>query len=103
MDANGEQRPPQVQAWLAFCLPILAWMSSVFAALFVRGAPAEVHFFLAAVEFGLLLGGLIFGIWALAKRGNSGMGIILPAGLGLVVSGGTILLVGVLIVAAAFG
>jgi hypothetical protein len=95
-----KQKPPYIQAWLALSLPLVAWFSQVFIASLLRHAGPVFHLFAAVMQFGLLVGGLVFGIWALAVRGRSGVGVIFPAAVGLAISIGTFLIIGLLFVAA---
>jgi hypothetical protein len=93
-------REQRLRAWLALACPLLAWLSQVVVALFVRRRPAEFYL-LAAVSQGLLLlAGLFFGIRALVTRGPGGASVVVPAVIGLLISAGTLLLIGALIVAA---
>ena len=95
-----KQKPPYIQAWLALWLPLLAWFSQAFAVALLRNAGPVIHLLAALMQFGMLVGGLAFGIWALAVRGRSGVGVILPAAIGLAISIGTFLIIGLFFVAA---
>lgn len=100
--SHPDHEPPRVQAWLALACPLLSWLSQVPVALFVRRAPAEVYLLAAGVQGLLLFGGLFFGIWALARRGRGDASVIVPAVIGLLISAGTLLLIGALILVKVF-
>lgn len=63
--------------------------------LFVRRAPAEVYLFFALAQLLLLAAGPVLGVYALVKRGNGGMGVIIPAVSGILISLGTLLWVAI--------
>ncbi len=94
----SEPAPPRAQARLALVLPGLAWLSQIIVALYIRGAAAEFYLLVAGLQGLLLLAGLPLGIWALVRRGRGGLGVVVPATLGLVLSAGTLLLIGLLAV-----
>jgi hypothetical protein len=84
-----------MQARLALALPVLSWLSQIIVALYVRGAPAEFYLLAAVTQGVLLVGGMLLGIWALFRRGRGGLAVVVPATLGLLLSVGTLLLIGI--------
>jgi hypothetical protein len=96
--AAPEHEPPHAQAWLALACPLLAWISQAYVALFVRGAAAEVYLLAMIVQGLLLAGGFSLGIAALARRGRGGASVVVPATIGLLISTGTLLLIGGLVI-----
>jgi hypothetical protein len=92
--SQSERKPPRAAARLALVLPVIAWLSQIIVALYIRGAPAQTNLLAAAVQGLLILGGLFLGIWALLTRGSGGLGVVIPATLGLMLSAGTLLLIG---------
>jgi hypothetical protein len=81
------------RAWIAAVLPVFAWISSVGGALWIQHAPAELYILLAAAELFCILGGLFMGIEAIAKRGQAGASVIIPATIGIVLSVGSLLFI----------
>ena len=88
------RQSPRALARLAVALPLLAWLSQIIVALYVHGAPAEFYLMAAAIQGFLILGGIVLGIWAIVCRGRGGRAVVIPATIGLVLSGGTLLLIG---------
>ena len=95
MDEHSPSDPKQLQrqARFALALPILAWLSQVGMALFVGRAAAEIHLLVAIIQGLLILRGFLLGVWVLAKRGNAGVTVIIPAVIGVILSAGTVLLI----------
>jgi drug/metabolite transporter (DMT)-like permease len=88
----ADHEPPRLQAWLALACAVLACLSYVYMDLFVRGAPEEVYLLVAGLQGLLIFGAVVFGIWALGKRGHGGVSLVVPAWMGLLLSAGAILL-----------
>lgn len=95
--APSDHKQLQKQARFAMALPILAWLSQVGMALFVGRAAAEIHLFAAVIQGLLILRGFLLGVWVLAKRGNAGATVVIPAAIGVILSVGTILLIAVVV------
>jgi hypothetical protein len=91
------------QARVGFALPLLAWFSQLFLATNARQVPAEGHLLAAIAQCVLLILGLMFAVSALDRRGRGETGVLIPAIIGLMISGGTLLLVVVMAFATMLG
>jgi hypothetical protein len=92
--ANGVGKGPRVLAKLGLILPIFAWLW--FGAIYLVEPPwAAQSFVMVVLVQGCLLaiGGLL-SILALALGTRGGARVIVPAVIGLVISGATVLLIG---------
>ena len=98
--APSERPLSLAPARLALVLPVLAWLSQLIVVLYIRGAPAAFYLMAAVVQGLLIVAGILLGMWALLRRGRGGLAVVLPAALGLVLSGGTLLLIGIVAILA---
>src|SRR5688500_17675309 len=97
----------QLKAHLSWFCPLASWLSQILFALLVPGTPSLRSYALLAVilQFGLLIAGLYFGakVVSLKRRGIAVEGPDYAAAIvGLVFSGGTVLLVLVLALSTSF-
>lgn len=80
-------------AWLSLVSPGTAWLLSIWAAQSMRRGSAQVHLIVAGIEGLLILGALLFGVIALVT-GRGKLSVVLPAAVGLLISLGTMVLIG---------
>jgi hypothetical protein len=99
--ANRVGQGPRVLAGLGLIVPILVWLCQVAVyvwfwqvAVYRVTPPANsTYMAIALVEGCMLVTGAVCSILALALGSRAGARVILPAIIGLVISGGTVLLV----------
>lgn len=89
----------QRKAWWALTCPILSWLSALYLNNhpLLNSLPSGLgHFALAGLQAFLIFAGLLLGVTSL-RRGRKTRGVVVPAGLAVLLSLGTLILVGLLI------